>query len=60
MDVVRDEVNAFFLPSSMSASGPSSCSELPVHRSSSSMAEGYAKLLRATLLDQGVEEVGSE
>lgn len=60
MDVVRDEDNAFFPSSSTSASDPSSRSELPAHRSSSNRAEGYAKLLRAALLDQGVEEVGSE
>lgn len=60
MDVVRDEVNAFFLPSSSTpASDPSSPSELPARRSSSSGAEGDAKLLRAVLLDEGVEEVGS-
>lgn len=59
MDVVRDEVNAFFPSSSTSARDPSRHSELPAHRSSSSRAEGYAKLLRAALLDRGVEEVGS-
>ncbi len=52
MDVVRDEVNAFLLSSSTSASDLS-------HRSSSNRAEGYAKLLRAASLDEGVEEVGS-
>lgn len=58
MDVVRDEVNAFFLSSSTSASDPPSCSKLSALRFSSNRAEGYAKLLRAALLDQGVEEVG--
>lgn len=58
-DVVRDEVNAFLLSSSTSACDPFSRSELPAHRSSSNGAEGYIKLLRAALLDQGVEEVGS-
>lgn len=62
MDVVWDEDNAFFLSSTQDpppASDPSSRSELSAHRSSSNGAEGYTKLLRAALLDQGVEEVGS-
>lgn len=59
MDVVRDEDNAFFPSSSTSASEPSSRAELSAHCSSLSRAEGDAKLLRAALLDQGVEEVGS-
>lgn len=59
MDVVRDEVSEFFLSSSTSACDPSSSSELPAHRSSTNGAEGYAKLLRAALMDRGVEEVGS-
>lgn len=58
MDVVRDEDNAFFLSSSTSASDPSSRSELSAHCSSWNRGEGHAKLLRAAMLDQGVEEVG--
>lgn len=53
MDAFRDEVDAFFLSSTISPS-----SELPASSSSSSGAEGFAELLRAALLDQGVEEVG--
>lgn len=54
MEVVRDEVSASFLSSSISASDPSCCSELSVH-----WATGDAKLLRATLLERGMEEVGN-
>lgn len=53
MDAVRDEVDAF---SSSSSRSPSF--ELPASSASSSRAEGFAELLRAALLDQGVEEVG--
>lgn len=57
MEVVRYEVSASFLFST-SVSDPSSCCELFAHRLSSSQVEGYAKLLRATMLDQGIKEVG--
>lgn len=58
MDLVRDEVNVFFL-SSTSTSEPSRHSELHAQRSSLHGAAGFSKLLRAAFLDHGVEEVGS-
>lgn len=57
MDVVRDEDNAFFLSSS-TAPDPSNRAGPSAQRSSLNTAEGYARLLRAALLYQGVEEVG--
>lgn len=58
MEVVRDEVSGSFLPSSISASDPSSCSELSARRFASKWAEGKDKLLKATFVDEGMEEVG--
>lgn len=58
MDVGRDEVNVSFLSSSTSASEPSSCSELAAQLFPSNGEEGYTKLLRATLSDRGMEQVG--
>ncbi len=58
-DVVKDEVNAFFLFSSTPASDPARRSELPARRSSLNGAEGHAKLLRAALSAKGVEEMGN-
>lgn len=59
MDVDGDEDNVFSLSSSTSAWDPSSRSALSAQRSPRSGAEaGDTKLLRAALLEQGVEEVG--
>lgn len=51
-DVAKDEVNVS--SPFISVSDMSSCCELPVHLSSLSGVEGYTKLLKATVMDQGI------
>lgn len=59
MEVVRDEVSGCFMPSCTLPSDPSSCCELSAHRWASNGGGGQDKLLKATLLDEGMEGAGS-
>lgn len=58
MESVNDEVSGSFLLSSTSASDSSSCTELSGKQFTSNGGEGQTKLLRASLLDERMEEVG--